>query len=116
MRTQILISGSLGSPCLEKYGAVGGDSCNVKDEGPSNVKIELLSHTDDLVSSTSTTAAGSYLLTSIIPGKYKLRASHSDLKVEVTGSSEVELGFGNGVVDHIFYVPGYNIEGFVVAQ
>ncbi|KAI3940108.1 hypothetical protein MKW92_014647 [Papaver armeniacum] len=97
-------------------GAVGGDSCNVKDEGPSNVKIELLSHTDDLVSSTSTTAAGSYLLTNIIPGKYKLRASHSDLKVEVRGSSEVELGFGNGVVDDIFYVPGYNIEGFVVAQ
>jgi len=30
--------------------------------------------------------------------------------------SQVELGFGNGVVDDIFFVPGYSIGGFVVAQ
>ena len=30
--------------------------------------------------------------------------------------SQVELGFGNGVVDNIFFVPGYSISGFVVAQ
>lgn len=66
----LLMDSSLGRFTLsgKVNGAVGGDSCNVKDEGPSNVKIELLSHTDDLVSSTSTTAAGSYLLTNIIPG------------------------------------------------
>ena len=29
---------------------------------------------------------------------------------------QVELGFGNGVVDDIFFVPGYDIHGFVVAQ
>lgn len=29
---------------------------------------------------------------------------------------QVELGFGNGVVDDIFFVPGYSISGFVVAQ
>lgn len=26
------------------------------------------------------------------------------------------MGFGNGVVDEIFFVPGYNIHGSVVAQ
>lgn len=26
------------------------------------------------------------------------------------------MGFGNGVVDDIFFVPGYNIHGSVVAQ
>lgn len=29
---------------------------------------------------------------------------------------QVELGFGNGVADDIFFVPGYSISGFVVAQ
>jgi hypothetical protein len=29
---------------------------------------------------------------------------------------QVELGFGNGVVDDIFFVPGYDVHGFVVAQ
>lgn len=29
---------------------------------------------------------------------------------------QVELGFGNGVVDDVFFVPGYSISGFVVAQ
>lgn len=29
---------------------------------------------------------------------------------------QVQLGFENGVVDDIFFVPGYDIRGFVVAQ
>lgn len=29
---------------------------------------------------------------------------------------QVELGFGNGVVDDIFYASGYDIRGYVVAQ
>jgi len=29
---------------------------------------------------------------------------------------QIELGFGNGVVDDVFFVPGYSISGFVVAQ
>ncbi|KAK7337534.1 hypothetical protein VNO77_18114 [Canavalia gladiata] len=98
-------------------GAVGGESCSVKNGGPSNVKVELLSPSgDDLVSSVLTSSSGSYLFTNIIPGKYELRASHPDLKVEVKGSTQVELGFGNGVVDDVFFVPGYSISGFVVAQ
>jgi hypothetical protein len=28
----------------------------------------------------------------------------------------VELGFENGIVDDIFFVPGYDLHGFVVAQ
>ncbi|XP_058077025.1 uncharacterized protein LOC131225505 [Magnolia sinica] len=97
-------------------GAVGGESCSLKDGGPSNVKIELLSLADDLISSVFTSSVGGYSFTNIIPGKYKLRATHPNLKVEVRGSSEVELGFGNGLVDDIFFVTGYNIHGFVVAQ
>ncbi|KAI7984436.1 Receptor-like protein kinase ANXUR1 [Camellia lanceoleosa] len=48
--------------------------------------------------------------------KYKLRASRPDFNVEVRGSAEVELGFENGLVDDIFFVPGYDIRGSVVAQ
>lgn len=29
---------------------------------------------------------------------------------------QVELGFGNGVVNDIFFVPGYDVRGFVVSQ
>ncbi|KAK3034632.1 hypothetical protein RJ639_033587, partial [Escallonia herrerae] len=91
-------------------GAVGGESCSHKTGGPSNVNVELLSRTGDLVSSVLTSPTGSYSFTNIIPGSYQLRASHRDFNVEV------ELGFNNGVVDNIFFVPGYNIRGSVVAQ
>ncbi|XP_017985129.1 PREDICTED: nodal modulator 1 isoform X2 [Theobroma cacao] len=97
-------------------GAVGGQSCSVKNGGPSNVNVELLSPDDDLVSSELTLSNGRYLFKNIIPGKYKLRASHPDLKIEVRGSTEVDLGFQNGVVEDIFFVPGYDIQGSVVAQ
>ncbi|KAK3194298.1 hypothetical protein Dsin_025608 [Dipteronia sinensis] len=97
-------------------GAVGGESCSVKNEGPANVNVELLSRSGDLISYVVTSYGGSYLFKNIIPGKYKLRASHPDLRVEVRGSTEVDLGFENGVVDDIFFVPGYDIRGSVVAQ
>ncbi|KAJ8623402.1 hypothetical protein MRB53_031931 [Persea americana] len=97
-------------------GAVGGESCLSKEGGPSNVKVGLLSLTDELISSVFTSSVGGYSFTNIIPGKYKLRASHPNLNVEVRGSSEVELGFGNGAVGDIFFVPGYDIHGSVVAQ
>ncbi|XP_061366169.1 uncharacterized protein LOC133309420 [Gastrolobium bilobum] len=97
-------------------GAVGGESCSVKNGGPSNVKVELLSPSGDLVSSVLTSPSGDYLFTNIIPGKYELRASNPNMKVEVKGSTQVELGFGNRIVDDVFFVPGYSISGFVVAQ
>ncbi|XP_041018341.1 nodal modulator 1 [Juglans microcarpa x Juglans regia] len=97
-------------------GAVGGESCTLKNGGPSNVNVEILSPNGDLISSVFTSSVGSYLFTNILPGKYELRASHPDLKVEVRGSTEVELGFGNGVVNDIFFVPGYDVRGFVVSQ
>ncbi|XP_022863174.1 nodal modulator 1-like [Olea europaea var. sylvestris] len=97
-------------------GAVGGDSCSHKNGGPANVNVELLSPSGDVVSSALTTSTGSYSFTNIIPGKYKIHASHSDLKIEIKGSTEVELGFENGVVQDIFFVSGYDIHGFVVAQ
>ena len=31
-------------------------------------------------------------------------------------STEMELGFGNLVVDDIFYVPSYDMDGLVVSQ
>lgn len=97
-------------------GAVGGESCSAKNGGPSNVNVELLSPNDDLIYSIVTSPDGGYLFKNVIPGKYKVRASHPDLKVEVRGSTEVELGFENGIVDDIFFVPGYDLHGFVVAQ
>ncbi|CAL5424332.1 unnamed protein product [Camellia sinensis] len=97
-------------------GSVGGESCSNKNGGPSNVNVELLSPTGDLVTSVLVSPTGSYSFTNIIPGKYKLRASRPDFNVEVRGFAEVELGFENGLVDDIFFVPGYDILGSVVAQ
>uniref|UniRef100_A0A453EWB4 Carbohydrate-binding-like fold protein n=1 Tax=Aegilops tauschii subsp. strangulata TaxID=200361 RepID=A0A453EWB4_AEGTS len=96
-------------------GAVGGKSCS-KDGGPSGVKVELLSDLDELVASALTSSTGGYAFVNIIPGLYRLRASHPDYEIEMTGSSEVDLRFGNAVVDDVFFVSGYNIHGSVVAQ
>lgn len=49
-------------------GAVGGESCLSKEGGPSNVKVELLSLTDDVISSVFTSSVGGYSFTNIIPG------------------------------------------------
>lgn len=49
-------------------GAVGGESCPIKDGGPSGVKVELLSISDDLIASSLTSAIGGYSFTNIIPG------------------------------------------------
>lgn len=49
-------------------GAVGGESCPLKEGGPSNVNVELLTPAGDLVSSVLTSSDGSYLFTNIIPG------------------------------------------------
>lgn len=97
-------------------GAVGGVGCSSTDGGPSNVNVELLDASGNLVSSVLTSVAGSYSFTNIIPGRYNLRASHDDLNIEVKGSTEVELGFGNIQVDDVFFVSGYDIRGLVVAQ
>ncbi|CAH1417541.1 unnamed protein product [Lactuca virosa] len=97
-------------------GAVGGESCSSTDGGPSNVNVELLDSSGNIVSSVLTSIAGSYSFTNIIPGRYNLRASHADLNIEVKGSTEVDLGFGNSQVEDVFFVFGYNIRGLVVAQ
>ncbi|KAG1338774.1 nodal modulator 1 [Cocos nucifera] len=97
-------------------GAVGGESCSLKDGGPSGVAVELLSPSDDVIASVLTSATGDYSFTNVIPGKYKLQASHPNLEIEVRGSPEVNLGFGNIMVDDIFFVLGYDLHGFVVAQ
>ncbi|KAL4202422.1 hypothetical protein AMTRI_Chr02g263630 [Amborella trichopoda] len=97
-------------------GAVGGESCSSKNGAPSNVKVELLSPDGDTVSVAFTSSTGGYCFTNITPGNYQLRASHPDLELEVRGSAEVELGFGNGKVDDIFFARGYVLNGFVVAQ
>ncbi|GAB2282181.1 hypothetical protein Dimus_016732 [Dionaea muscipula] len=97
-------------------GAVGGESCQSKDGGPSNMAVELLSSAGDLISSVLTSSTGDYSFKNVTPGNYKLQASHPDLKVEVRGPNEVEMGFGNGGVSDIFFIPGYEIDGLVVAQ
>lgn len=97
-------------------GAVGGESCSSTNAGPSNVNVELLDSSGNILSSVLTSVAGTYSFTNIIPGRYNLRASHDDLNIEVRGSTEVDLGFGNSEVDDVFFVSGYNIRGLVVAQ
>ncbi|CAA6653957.1 unnamed protein product [Spirodela intermedia] len=97
-------------------GAVGGESCAAKDGGPYDVKVDLLSSSGDLVSSVLTSETGNYAFTNIIPGQYKLQASHPSLEIELRGPSEVNLGFGNALVDDIFFVSGYDIRGSVMSQ
>ena len=48
-------------------GAVGGKSCS-KRGGPSGVKVELLTDSDELVASALTSSSGEYSFTNIIPG------------------------------------------------
>ncbi|KFK35418.1 hypothetical protein AALP_AA5G281800 [Arabis alpina] len=97
-------------------GAVGGESCTIKNGGPADVNVELLSSDEEPIASVLTSSDGSYLFKNIIPGKYNIRASHPELQVEVRGSTEVELGFANGIVNDIFFVLGYDLKGSVVAQ
>uniref|UniRef100_A0A0E0JHI4 Carbohydrate-binding-like fold n=1 Tax=Oryza punctata TaxID=4537 RepID=A0A0E0JHI4_ORYPU len=106
--TGFMISGKV-------VGAVGGKSCS-KYGGPSGVKVELLTNSDELVASALTSSTGEYSFANIIPGRYKLRASHPNYEIETRGSSEVDLRFGNAVADDVFFVSGYNIYGSVVAQ
>lgn len=56
-------------------GAVSGDSCSHKNGGPSNVNVELLSPSGDVVASVSTTSTGSYLFENIIPGLVTIPSS-----------------------------------------
>lgn len=97
-------------------GAVGAESCPEINGGPANVKVELISTSNDLINAVFTSQGGSYMFTNITPGKYRLVASHPMLTIVQRGSPEIELGFGNLVVDDIFYVPGYDMDGLVVSQ
>jgi hypothetical protein len=49
------------------FGAVGSKSC-LKAGGPSGVKLELLSDSDELVAFASTSSTGEYSFANIIPG------------------------------------------------
>ncbi|CAD6238726.1 unnamed protein product [Miscanthus lutarioriparius] len=106
--TGFMISGKV-------VGAVGGKSCS-KGGGPAGVKVELTTDSDELIASASTSSSGEYSFTNIIPGGYRLRASHPDYEIELRGSPEVDLRFGNVVADDVFFVSGYDIYGTVVAQ
>ena len=52
-------------------GPVGGKSCS-KRGGPSGVKVELLTDSDELVASALTSSSGEYSFTNIIPGFFLL--------------------------------------------
>ncbi|KAJ3676057.1 hypothetical protein LUZ60_003469 [Juncus effusus] len=97
-------------------GASGGESCASKNNGPAGVRVDLLSPSGDLISHSLTSKTGEYSFPNVIPGKYKLRASHPDYEIETRKSPEVDLGFGNARVDDLFFVSGYNIYGSIVAQ
>lgn len=107
--TGFMISGKV-------LGAIGGESCLAKTGGPSEVKVDLLTPSDDIIASAFTSSVGQYSFSNIIPGKYKLRASHPNLEIEISGTPEVDLRFGNAELDDIFSVSGYDLQGFVVAQ
>lgn len=49
-------------------GAVGGESCQLKNRGPSGVKVELLTLSGDLISHVLTSDTGDYSFPNVIPG------------------------------------------------
>ena len=49
-------------------GAVGGKSCSNKEGGPSDVKVQLLSPSDDVIASAFTSTTGDYSFVNIVPG------------------------------------------------
>ncbi|KAH9318973.1 hypothetical protein KI387_020742, partial [Taxus chinensis] len=97
-------------------GAVGAKSCPKINEGPGNVKIELISTNSGISNTVFTSQGGSYKFKNITPGTYKLLASHPMLTVEQRGSPEIAVDFDNLVVNDLFFVPGYDIDGLVVSQ
>ncbi|KAL3685286.1 hypothetical protein R1sor_003308 [Riccia sorocarpa] len=98
-------------------GASGGASCAGTD-GPGGVTVTAVrdGDGDEEKVTVVTSPGGSYTFKNLHPGKYKLSASHPKWNVQVKGLPEIELGWGNGVVDDIFFIAGYDIDGSVVSQ
>ncbi|KAJ7534510.1 hypothetical protein O6H91_13G097300 [Diphasiastrum complanatum] len=101
-------------------GAVGGPSCKNVGQGPAGVDVTLTPAGDDVPSankiSVKTVAGGTFEFGNLLTGKYKIDAFHSKLNVTIKGAPEVELGWGNVVLDDILFVSGYTVEGTVVSQ
>ncbi|KAJ4775918.1 Nodal modulator 1 [Rhynchospora pubera] len=107
--TGFMISGQV-------LGTVGAHTCQLNNHGPSGVRVDLLSPSGDLLSHVFTSHTGHYSFPNVIPGNYKLSASHADYEIETRGSTEVKLGFGNAKVDDFFFVSGYNVDGSIVSK
>ncbi|BBM99994.1 BOS complex subunit NOMO [Marchantia polymorpha subsp. ruderalis] len=98
-------------------GAAGGASCS-GTEGPAGIKVTVVPEGGSSGESMTvvTSPGGSYKFSNLPAGKYKLSASHPKWNVQVNGVPEAELNWNNGVVDDIFFIAGYDIDGSVVSQ
>ncbi|KAL3685292.1 hypothetical protein R1sor_003314 [Riccia sorocarpa] len=98
-------------------GASGGASCAGTDS-PGGVTVTAVRDGEVVEEKVTvvTSPGGSYTFKNLHPGKYKLSASHPKWNVQVKGVPEIELGWGNGVVDDMFFIAGYDIDGSVVSQ
>ena len=59
-------------------GIVGAESCPDINGGGANVKVELISTSNDLINGMFTSQGGSYMFTNITPRKYRLVFSHHE--------------------------------------
>ena len=59
-------------------GVVGAESSPDINGGGANVKVELISTSNDLINAVFTLQGGSYMFTSITPRKYRLVSSHHE--------------------------------------
>jgi hypothetical protein len=50
-------------------GAVGGESCQLKNRGPSGVRVDLLTPSGDFISHVFTSDTGDYSFPNVIPGQ-----------------------------------------------
>ena len=85
---------------------------DLNKKGPANVKLDLLLN-DQKVSETTSSNDGSYYFSNIMPGDYKIKASHSNWKFKVD-TINVILSKDNWSAKDYIIVSGYTIEGYVV--
>ena len=86
---------------------------DINKKGPANVKLDLLLN-EQKISSATSALDGSYYFSNIMPGDYKIQASHPTWKFKVNTVS-VTLSKDNWSAKEYIIVSGYTIEGFVLS-
>ena len=84
--------------------------------GPAGVKLELKKKdSSDVIQTVNSNSDGSYQFTQVLPGQYKVQASHNAWLIEPS-SSDVTVVKDNGHAGSVITVLGYDVRGRVVSE